>query len=130
MRALTVPVSFGEAADKITILSIKSERMRDPAQLENVRRELALLQANFFATVERNAAFDALFATLKSINETLWRIEDDIRDHEARGDFGATFVTLARSVYRTNDERARAKRAIDTLLGSELLEEKSYTKHD
>jgi hypothetical protein len=130
MRALTVPVSFGEAADKITILSIKSERMRDPAQLENVRRELALLQARFFATVERSTAFDALFATLKSINETLWQIEDDIRDHEARGDFGTTFVTLARSVYRTNDERARTKRTIDALLGSELLEEKSYTHHD
>jgi hypothetical protein len=126
MRAVMAPLSFGEAADKITILTIKSERMRDAAQLANVRSELAALNDAFFAAVARAPAFDTLFAKLKAINETLWGIEDDIRGHEARGDFGAQFVALARAVYRNNDERARLKREINALLGSELREEKSY----
>lgn len=125
MRAVPVHVSYGEAADKISILTIKSERLRDPAQLENVRNELALLVAAF--DVPRTAALDAACARLKAINETLWQIEDDIRACERKGDFGPDFVALARGVYRNNDERAQVKRAIDALLGSELREEKSYS---
>jgi Family of unknown function (DUF6165) len=128
MRAVTVSLSFGEAADKITILAIKNERMRDAAQLAHVRAELKLLNEAFFAAIARAPAFDALLAELRSINETLWRIEDDIRACETRGDFGAEFVTLARAVYRNNDERARLKREINTLLGSELVEEKFYAR--
>ena len=124
MRALTIAVSYGEAADRIAILTIKSERMRDPAQLANVRKELALVAAAF--AVERTPALEALLAELKSVNERLWEIEDDIRGHEARGDFGPGFVALARAVYTTNDHRAALKRAIDELLGSDLREEKSY----
>jgi hypothetical protein len=127
MRAVQIPVSFGEAADRITILTIKNERIRDAAKLDNVRKELALISDAFFANVALAPGFDALFAELKSVNETLWRIEDDIRDCESRGDFGADFVALARAVYQTNDRRAQIKRAIDELLGSELREEKSYT---
>ena len=127
-RAVMVPCSYGEAADKITILTIKSERMHDAAQLENVRRELALLSDAFFATVARGAQFDALFTRLKTINEKLWTIEDDIRACEARGDFGPEFVRLARAVYRTNDERAQVKRELNALLGSTLVEEKSYAR--
>ena len=130
MRAVMAPLSFGEAADKITILTIKSERMRDTARVENVRRELALLREAFFAAIARPPEFDALFAMLKAVNETLWSIEDDVRGHEARGDFGGEFVALARAVYRNNDERARLKREIDTLLGSDLVEEKSYVGND
>ena len=128
MRAVQIPVSFGEAADRITILTIKNERIKDAAKLDNVRKELALVSDAFFANVARVAGFDALFAELKSVNETLWRIEDDIRDCEAKNEFGAAFVALARAVYRTNDRRAEIKRAIDALLGSELREEKSYSK--
>jgi hypothetical protein len=127
MRAVQISVSFGEAADRITILTIKNERIRDPAKLDNVRKELALISDAFFANVARVAGFDALFAELKSVNETLWQIEDDIRVCEGKGDFGEAFVALARAVYRTNDRRAQIKRAIDALLGSELREEKSYT---
>ena len=131
MRAVTVPLSFGEAADKITILTIKSDRMRDTAQLEHVRTELKLLKGAFYAAIARSPEFDALFEKLQDINETLWRIEDDIRACEARGDFGAGFVSLARAVYRNNDARARLKREINMLLGSELVEEKSYAQgHD
>jgi hypothetical protein len=67
-----------------------------------------------------------LFAKLKQVNETLWDIEDDIRRHEARGDFGDSFVALARAVYRNNDERAALKGEINALLASDLREEKSY----
>ncbi|HWA03018.1 MAG TPA: DUF6165 family protein [Rhizomicrobium sp.] len=130
MRAIHAAISYGEAADKITILSIKSERLRDPAQLANVRRELDLLKESFRASVPGGGQCDALIARLKAVNETLWQIEDDIRLHEARGDFGESFVRLARAVYRNNDERARLKRQIDAQLGSDLREEKSYAAGD
>jgi hypothetical protein len=126
MRAVPTHVSFGEAADKLTILSIKSERLRDTAQLENVRRELALLEAAFKASAPQVAGLGDLLAQLKAVNEKLWQIEDDIRACETRGDFGPGFIALARAVYQTNDERAQIKRAIDALLGSEIREEKSY----
>ena len=128
VRAVTVPLSFGEAADKITILTIKSERLRDAAQLEHVRTELKLVKDAFRAAVGHSSEFDELFARLKGINETLWRIEDDIRACETREDFGPEFVKLARAVYRCNDERARLKREINMLLGSDLVEEKSYAQ--
>jgi hypothetical protein len=127
MRAVQIPVSFGEAADRITILTIKNERISDEAKLDNVRTELALISDAFFANVALAPGFDTLFAELRQVNETLWRIEDDIRACESKGDFGEVFVALARAVYQTNDRRAEIKRAIDTLLGSELREEKSYS---
>lgn len=126
MRALTVPVSYGEAADKITILTIKSEWMRDATQRDNVAKELKLLSDAFFGAIERTPAFDTLFDALTAVNRKLWTIEDAIRLCEKQGDFGKEFVTLARAVYQQNDERARIKREINTLLGSELIEEKSY----
>jgi Family of unknown function (DUF6165) len=127
MRALAIPSPLGDVADRITILTIKSERMHDPARLANVRRELAEISAAFFAAVARTPAFDALFARLAAVNAQLWDIEDAIRLCEARGDFGPEFVRLARSVYQTNDIRAAIKREINALLGSDLVEEKSYT---
>lgn len=126
MRAVLIPVAYGDAADRITILTIKNERIKDEAKLDHVSTELALLSDAFFANVRLTEGFDSLFAELKSINETLWQIEDDIRACEARNDFGPEFIRLARAVYLTNDRRAQIKRAIDELLGSELREEKSY----
>ena len=126
MRALSLPCSLGDAADRITILTIKSERIGDAAKLRNVSRELGEISAVFFAAVSRTPEFDALFDRLKAVNGRLWEIEDAIRLCEAKGDFGAEFIRLARSVYRTNDDRAAIKREINTLLGSDLVEEKSY----
>ena len=126
MRSLAIPSSLGDTADRITILTIKSERMRDPEKLANVRKELAEISGVFFAAVERTPGFDALFERLKAVNEQLWEIEDAIRVCEARSDFGPDFIRLARSVYQTNDLRAAIKREINTLLGSDLVEEKSY----
>ena len=126
MRVLTLPVSFGEAADKIAILEIKRDRIPDPARRANVERELSQIAPLFFAQVNGHEAFAPLFESLKEINARLWDIEEHIREHERRGDFGPEFVRLARAVYRTNDERMRVKRAVDVLFGSPIREEKSY----
>ena len=126
MTEIQVPISPGELIDKITILEIKSERIADPAKLDNVRRELAGLSAILDPMLAEYADLAPLKSALRAINETLWRVEDDIRDCERVKDFGPRFVELARSVYRTNDRRAATKRKVDELLGSELVEEKSY----
>ena len=89
-----------------TILEIKSERIADPGKLANVRRELAGLSAIVDPMLAANAALAPLKSSLRAINETLWQIEDDIRDCERDKDFGPKFVELARNVYRTNDQRA------------------------
>ncbi len=126
VKSLKVEIAPGELIDKITILEIKSKRMDDPAKLENVRRELEILSATRDGELDGSVELDELAAKLKTVNEKLWVIEDDIRDCEAAGDFGETFIGLARAVYQTNDERARLKREINVLLGSEIIEEKSY----
>jgi predicted nucleic acid-binding Zn-ribbon protein len=126
MSEIRVPVSFGELIDKITILEIKSERMSDPAKLANVRNELSALEAAWSQAPVSAQDISAQKAALKAVNERLWAIEDDIRDKEAAQAFDAEFIRLARSVYIENDERARIKRDINTMLGSALVEEKSY----
>ena len=126
MGTVKVDVAPGDLIDKITILLIKSERMDDPDKIANVQLELDILKAIHTSSIPESPALDDLTAKLKRVNEALWEIEDDIRDCEAERDFGDTFVQLARSVYRTNDERARLKRDINVLLGSQILEEKSY----
>jgi hypothetical protein len=124
-----VPVSWGEVIDKITILEIKAERIADAAKLVNVRRELDALAAVRDQSHPGHAGLAALAAELKDINLKLWEIEDDIRGCERARDFGPRFVALARSVYVTNDERAAVKRRINDLLGSALVEEKSYAPY-
>jgi hypothetical protein len=122
-----VPVSWGELLDKITILEIKRARLRAPEALANTTRELAALTPVAAAVEPGPDELPALRAALTAVNERLWEIEDRIREKEAAGDFGTEFVALARSVYRENDERGRIKRAINTLLGSVLMEEKQYS---
>jgi hypothetical protein len=119
-------VSFGELIDKITILEIKAERIRDAAKLVNIRRELDLLRATWGEHPASKVGIEDLQAALKLVNERLWVIEDDIRVKELRQEFDAEFIRLARSVYFENDERARVKRSINERLGSTLVEEKSY----
>ena len=121
-----VQMSPGEFLDKVSILEIKSERIQDPAKLANVRRELELLNATWKASPLAARDVSALLARLKQVNEKLWEVEDELRAAESRGIFDATFVELARSVYLTNDRRAAIKRELNVLLGSDLIEEKSY----
>jgi hypothetical protein len=121
-----VPISIGDLIDKITILEIKCERIANPSQLANVRRELAALRAVRFGHHLDRDTQDRLGAELKRVNASIWDAEDAIRECDARDDFGDEFVRLARTVYRLNDERARLKRAINLASGSRLVEEKSY----
>jgi hypothetical protein len=126
MNEILIPISPGELLDKITILQIKAERIADPAKVANVQTELEMLNQVWTAAVEADDAITALTAELKSINETLWEIEDDIRDEERNRRFGERFIELARAVYVTNDERADAKKRVNLHLNSTIVEEKSY----
>lgn len=123
---LMVEVSVGEVIDKITILEIKTQRIADPAKLANVRAELDSLNDTLAVVLTPSADLARLQAELFEINAALWDIEDEIRECEMRGDFGPTFVELARAVYVTNDKRAAVKKQINIALGSRLIEEKSY----
>lgn len=122
---ILVPISVGELMDKITILEIKSERIKSPSQLKNIAHELEALRAVRLHEIER-AVLDKISAELKRVNAQLWDVEDAIRDCEARSDFGEPFIALARAVYRLNDERSRLKKAINLASGSRIVEEKSY----
>jgi len=126
---VSVEISPGELIDKITILEIKLERIADAAKLNNVRIEYDTLNRSLSDAIASSAALDGMIAELKRINEALWDIEDDIRDCERAKDFGETFVGLARAVYVTNDKRSEIKRRINELLGSSLVEEKSYAAY-
>ena len=126
MNEIQIPISPGELLDKITILQIKSERIDDPAKVANVRTELDMLQKVWRESVTDDDELRALSAELKSINEALWEIEDDIRDEERNKRFGERFIELARAVYVTNDERANAKKKVNLHLNSSIVEEKSY----
>jgi hypothetical protein len=126
---LNVQTSPGEFLDKLTILEIKAERIADESKLANVRRELELLRATWAASPLAARDVAARVADLKGVNESLWEIEDRIRLKEAAQAFDEEFVELARSVYRTNDRRAAIKRDLNVILGSDLLEEKSYQSY-
>lgn len=128
-KPISVPISPGELLDKIAILDIKVERINDPIKHANVERELDLLTGLWHATGLETAELTEKRAELKRINEMLWDIEDEIRDCERDQKFGERFVELARSVYRTNDQRAALKREINEALGSTILEEKSYAAY-
>ena len=126
---LQVPVSVGEVLDKITILQIKLAHISDANKRVNIQYELdallPLVAGDVFTTVE----MQGLMAELKSVNEALWDIEDDIREKEAAKSFDAEFIKLARAVYVTNDKRAEIKKQINLATGSTLIEEKSYESY-
>lgn len=126
---LNVQTAPGEFLDRLTILEIKAERITDPAKLANVCRERDLMRATWDASPLAARGFPAAVAELRSVNEALWDIEDRIRALEAARRFDAEFIELARSVYRTNDRRAAIKRELNVALGSDLVEEKSYTEY-
>jgi hypothetical protein len=126
---VTVEVSPGELIDKITILEIKREKFTDAAKIRNVETELALLEPKGKALLAEAEDVARLWREVKGVNLELWEIEDRIREHEARQDFGSRFVELARAVYFTNDRRSAIKRAINEVLHSPLMEEKSYAPY-
>jgi hypothetical protein len=129
MSAPEVPISWGELIDKVTILEIKAVRLSSPSALANVNKELALLAAKVSVALRLSGDVTVLKDRLSKVNEALWEIEDTIREKEARQEFDAEFIELARSVYKRNDERAAIKRQINTALPSDLIEEKSYRSY-
>ena len=114
--------------DKISILEIKLARIADETKRANVAREWKLLESVRTQQIPPSSELTQLTAALKQVNEQLWEIEDSIRIRETEQDFGERFVELARSVYQRNDQRAALKREINELLGSTIMEEKSYAE--
>lgn len=129
MNAILTPISPGELLDKLTILQIKSENITDHVKLQNVNVERAALQSVADTHIPETEKLQSLAAALLSVNKELWAIEDDIRDCERAGNFGKTFIQLARAVYVTNDKRADLKKRINVEMDSKLVEEKSYADY-
>ena len=125
---MKIEVSNGEILDKISILEIKKARINSPEKLVNIEKELSELLPLYEVLVTSDEV-EKKYLELKSVNEQLWDIEDDIREWEDRYYFGDKFVELARLVYITNDRRAKIKKDINLLSGSELIEEKSYKQY-
>jgi hypothetical protein len=128
-RPISVEIAPGELIDKITILEIKSERISDAAERHHVGTELALWVGARDRAMPDSVKLARSAAELKEVNEALWGIEDEIRLCERGEDFGPRLIALARSVYRSDDRRAALKRQINELLGSRLIEAKSYASY-
>ena len=127
--SINTEISFGEFLDKLTILDIKRERIRDKEKLANVLHERDVLNKIWKEHEKSSIDISSEYNALKNINEQLWEIEDDIREKERNKEFDKEFIELARAVYVTNDERARIKKEINLKLGSDLVEEKSYSDY-
>ena len=125
---VNISVSLGELVDKISILMIKQKNIKETSKLKNVNKELETLN-NTLKKYIKEQELDNYLNTLLDINTKLWNIEDDIRKCERLKKFDQTFIDLARSVYFTNDERAKIKNDINRTFGSELVEVKSYNKY-
>ena len=123
---MKIEVSNGEIIDKLTIIQIKIERIKDNRKLLNLRKEFEELN---IAAAKILSSNDPLYQALYEVNCDLWEIEDHIRDLERRKDFGEDFIQTARSVYIKNDKRAVIKRKINIATSSGLIEEKSYEKY-
>jgi hypothetical protein len=128
-QAVEAPIAIGELIDKITILEIKVARFTDPTKTRNALAELELLVQRRESAIPPTEALAELAAELRMANERIWDLEDAIRDCERRGDFGPDFVTIARCIYSSNDERAAVKRRINLEFGSAIIEEKSYSAY-
>jgi len=125
---INTPISLGELVDKISILIIKQKNITDETKLDHVKKELDFLQKTLMNYVQQEEINNYL-ENLININSKLWNIEDDIRECERKKLFDQTFIDLARSVYFTNDERAKLKNDINKTFGSELVEVKSYEEY-
>jgi|TARA_E500000075_G_scaffold122054_1_gene123154 hypothetical protein len=125
---ISTPISLGELVDKISILMIKKKNISDSIKLQHVNKELEFLQKTLKKYISEDEINEFLLK-LVNINSKLWVIEDDIRECERKKLFDQTFIDLARSVYFTNDERAKVKNEINKNFGSELVEVKSYEEY-
>lgn len=122
-------ISAGELFDKISILEIKKNKIKDKNKRNIILKELSSLQETASENIQKSKSIIKLYNKLKSINLKLWKIEDDIRDCERKNNFESKFIKLARAVYFTNDERSRVKNKINSLTKSNISEVKSYKKY-
>ena len=129
MNKIIVEVSVGELLDKISILEIKKEKIKDTEKLKYISNEHSILKEQLDEKVKNDDKLEKLFFKLKEINVRLWNIEDDKRDCEKNKDFGEKFIKLSRDVHFLNDDRAKIKLEINTHTGSSIREIKEYTSY-
>ena len=129
MNKILVEVSVGELFDKISILEIKKEKIKDPKKLKHINDEYNVLDEQLKKNVKSDEKITKLFHTLKEINSKLWVIEDEKRLCEKNSDFGEKFVQLSRNVHLLNDKRANIKLEINNITGSKIKEIKEYTNY-
>ena len=127
MNKILVEVSVGELLDKISILEIKQEKIKNPESLKFIKDEYNILKAELDKNVKNDEKLKNLFNSLKEINSKLWIIEDDKRMCEKNKDFGEKFIKLSRDVHFLNDDRAKIKLEINNHTGSKIKEIKEYT---
>ena len=127
---MEIKISTGELMDKLSILEIKMQKIEDPKKSANVEKELKELNKHFQDLLDQyGEPIKNHYLELSKINKILWDVEDNIRKKESAGEFDSEFVELARSVYITNDQRAKVKKSINLFTNSELIEEKSYSQY-
>ena len=129
MNKILVEVSIGELLDKISILEIKQEKIKDVENLKFINNELSILKDQLNKNVNSDDKLKNLYQSLKDINSKLWVIEDDKRQCEKNKDFGEKFIKLSRDVHFLNDDRAKIKLEINNHTGSVIKEIKEYTKY-
>jgi len=129
MNKILAEVSVGELLDKLSILEIRQEKIKDPEKLKYINDEYNVLKVQLNQNVKSDKKLDELFKSLKEINVKLWIIEDDKRLCEKNSDFGDKFIKLARDVHFLNDDRAKIKLEINNHTGSKIKEIKEYTKY-
>jgi len=129
MNKILVEVSIGELLDKISILEIKQDKIKDPNKLEFINSEHSILKDQLEKNVQSSSQLEQLFNSLKQINAKLWVIEDEKRQCEKDKDFGEKFIKLSRDVHFLNDDRAKIKLEINNLTGSKIKEIKEYTSY-
>ena len=129
MNKIIVEISIGELLDKISILEIKQEKIKDPEKLKFISNEHLILKDQLDKNIKSDDKLDRLFKSLKEINTKLWVIEDDKRLCEKEKDFGEKFIKLSRDVHFLNDDRAKIKLEINNHTGSTIKEIKEYTNY-
>ncbi len=129
MNKIIVEVSIGELLDKISILEIKQEKIKDPEKLKFINNEHSILKDQLEKNIKSNDKLNDLYQSLKEINAKLWVIEDDKRQCEKDKDFGEKFIKLSRDVHFLNDDRAKIKLEINNHTGSTIKEIKEYTNY-
>jgi hypothetical protein len=125
---MMIEVSNGEILDKFSILKIKLANITDYEKIKNVEKEIEIIEP-MFDSISKDLKIKDLFEMLLEVNKRLWKIEDDIREHERNKNFDEEFIQLARNVYITNDIRAIIKKEINLLSNSNIIEEKSYERY-